>query len=111
MAKISRASGIRYYHFLQPNQYVKGSKPMGDEEKKIALQVLHQYRVPAMDGYRFLINEGKNLLQQDVQYYDLTQIFSDNPDILYVDDCCHLNRQGYDLVAEYITDVIGAENQ
>jgi hypothetical protein len=111
MAEISQANGIRYYHFLQPNQYVVGSKPMGDEEKKIALQVLHQYRVPAMDGYQFLIDAGKTLLQQDVPFYDLTQIFSDNTDILYVDDCCHLNQQGYDLVVEYITTVIGAEIQ
>lgn len=35
--RLSRANGIQYFHFLQPNQYVAGSKPMAAEEKAVAL--------------------------------------------------------------------------
>ncbi len=111
MANLSRANDIHYYHFLQPNQYLAGSKPMGPEEKKIALQPLHQYRIPATDGYPFLREAGEELNQQNVPYFDLTQVFADNPEILYIDDCCHLNQQGYDLIVDSIVDVIDAEDQ
>src|SRR5262249_36522140 len=33
--RLCQANGITYYHFLQPNQYVAGSKPMGSEERLV----------------------------------------------------------------------------
>jgi hypothetical protein len=37
MNALSDVAGIKYYHFLQPNQYVKDSKPMTEQERKIAI--------------------------------------------------------------------------
>src|SRR4029453_15388123 len=39
---LSRANGIRYYHFLQPNQYT-GQKPMGPEERARAYDESYPY--------------------------------------------------------------------
>ena len=36
MKHLCDAGGIRYAHFLQPNQYIEGSKPMTAAERKIA---------------------------------------------------------------------------
>ncbi len=41
MDKLCRANGIMYLHFLQPNQHLPGSKPIGPEEAKAALQGAH----------------------------------------------------------------------
>ena len=30
MHAVASAKGIRYFHFLQPNQYIEGTKPMSD---------------------------------------------------------------------------------
>ncbi len=43
MNGLCRARGTRYYHFLQPNQYVAGSKPILDAEKRIAIFEGHPY--------------------------------------------------------------------
>ena len=44
--------------------------------------------------------------QGDFRFFDLTQIYSNNNETLYVDDCCHLNQRGYELMAVAIADRI-----
>jgi len=104
---LAKANRFRYFHFLQPNQYVAGSKPMSAEEQEIAILENHPYRQEAIDGYPFLIGAGKNLSASGVPYYDLTQIFADNEEVLYFDACCHLNQAGYDYIIREIASVIG----
>lgn len=112
---LCRSQGIEYFHFLQPNQYVDGSKPMLADEKKIALSNRSMYGKAAGEGYPFLIQRGKWLRKKGVPFYDLTMMFSDNARQLYIDDCCHLNLYGYNLVVEEITGIIrkykAGENQ
>jgi hypothetical protein len=38
MARLAEANGARYLHFLQPNQYLEGSKPISDEEREIVIE-------------------------------------------------------------------------
>jgi hypothetical protein len=33
-------------------------------------------------------------------------IFKDNSDVLYSDNCCHLNKKGYDIIANEICNII-----
>ena len=98
--------GIKYFHFLQPNQYVAESKPMSEKEKKIALMEAHPYRRDALNGYPYLIAAGKHLKAKGAPYTDLTMMFVNNKDILYRDACCHLNQQGYDLVIDEMVKTI-----
>src|SRR5207342_387933 len=51
MKALCDAVGARYYHFLQPNQYVEGSKPMGEEERKRVLNEKSPYRNGVVNGY------------------------------------------------------------
>ncbi len=97
---------IEYYHFLQPNQYVTGSKPMSDVEKSIAFSDRSLYGKAAAEGYPYLIEQGKALQTQGVPYHDLTMLFSQTRKDLYIDDCCHLNMPGYTLVAQEIFNTI-----
>ena len=99
MAGICDARGIPYFHFLQPNQYVAGSKPMGEAERKVAFDPRHPYRRPVERGYPLLIEAGKGLAATGVRFHDLTRIFERIEEPLYFDGCCHVNARGSQILA------------
>lgn len=109
MHGIAKAEGLRYFHFLQPNQYLAGSKPFTAEEQAIALESTHPYRPAALAGYPHLIRAGQSLRHDGVSFFDLTMVFRENDDVLYADACCHLNTRGYSLIAEAIAECIRGE--
>lgn len=111
MDRICRANGIEYHHFLQPNQYFPGSKPMSPAERQIALKRKHPYRMPVEQGYPRLIEAGGRLRNEQINFHNLVMIFQDNDEILYSDDACHLNDRGYRLVAEEIARLIEEEGK
>jgi len=106
MRNLCAANRITYFHFLQPNQYVPGSKTMSDEEKRAALSDRQPMRLSVVAGYPLLQEAGRELKEAAVQYHDLTQVFSRHPEPLYEDDCCHPNRQGYEIVAQAIGKIV-----
>jgi len=106
MAQLCKANNIDYFHFLQPNQYVIGSKPMTPEEIKIAWIDGHAYKKGVEQGYPKLVERGEWLLNKKVDFHDLTMIFSNNAEVLYYDMCCHLNEKGYNLIIDKIVNVI-----
>jgi hypothetical protein len=96
---VCRAHGIRYFHFLQPNQYDPGSKPMSAAERQLAWLPLSVYRVGIEVGYPLLERRFPELEANGVRFGDLRQILRDHPEPLYVDPCCHLNAAGYAIMA------------
>ena len=98
LAGLAKRHGAEYYHFLQPNQHVPGSKPLTDRELAKAFK---------LDGraeniravYPLLAEYGRHLREQGVEFFDLSQIYADNRQTLYRDRCCHLNRRGNKLLA------------
>jgi len=103
----ARAYGFRYFHFLQPNQYVADSKPMGPEERAIALPPTYAYRKSATPGYPRLIAAGKQLSALGVPFRDLTMLFREVEEPVYSDGCCHFNARGNELIAQEVARVIG----
>ena len=100
MASSCRANGIRYFHFLQPNQYVEGSKPMGKVERRTAIAP-GRYGELAGHGYPMLIEAGRVLAREGVPFSDLTRVYESEERAVYVDTCCHFNELGYKiLIAE-----------
>jgi len=106
LSRLCAANGIDYYHFLQPNQYLKDSKPMGPAEAKLALRSDHPYGKVARVGYSLLVQGGNDLLQAGVRYTDLTRIFEHENEPMYKDSCCHFNDQGYQRIAEALAAAI-----
>jgi hypothetical protein len=106
MKVLCDANGIKYYHFLQPNQYVEGSKPITGAEKKQALNDRSPYKPGVVKGYPVLTEVGNELKAAGVNFTDLTMIFSEHPEALYSDDCCHTSRAGTDIVAKRIYETI-----
>jgi len=106
MDQLARANNMQYYHFLQPNQYVKGSKVLSDEEKRSAYSEKANISQSALIGYPILINQGQKLLQQNIKFFDATMVFAKEKETVYIDICCHYNESGKELLAAYMMDKI-----
>ena len=106
MKALCEANGAKYYHFLQANQYVAGSKPMKDEERRQAINEASPYRDGVRKGYPLLAKAGESLLAAGVTFTDLTMIYADHSETLYQDDCCHTNAEGSNIVAQRIYEII-----
>ena len=109
MHALCRENDIRYFHFLQPNQYVEGSKPMSEEEQRVAVREDHPYRTGVIYGYPLLQQAGVELRSQGVEFADLTQIFSTISEQIYIDDCCHFVEHGNAIMAREIARAIAGE--
>lgn len=106
--ELTRGSGIAYYHFLQPNQYVPRSKPFGREEARTAT-VNAAYRRAVEPAFPRLREAGRALAAKGVRFHDLTMAFENHPEPLYVDLCCHFNQRGNIIVADRIFEVIARD--
>jgi hypothetical protein len=107
MAQLCAGFGIRYVHFLQPNQYLPGSKTLTDEERAAAYDpdVAETQRVER--AYPLLSARGRELRAQGVSFIDLTMLFRGERRSVYGDTCCHLNRLGNELMAAAIAGAVG----
>jgi hypothetical protein len=106
MHQLATANGSLYVHFLQPNQYVVGAKRMTATERAIALLPGTSYELSVREGYPLLIEAGQQLRAHGVAFTDLTQVFRDVTEPLYIDNCCHFDRRGNRLVAHAIAAAI-----
>jgi len=103
---ICRGNGTIYLHILQPNQYLPGSKPMGAEERRLAIIEGQKYGQAIAKGYPLLIGEGKQLREHGLRFYDLTMLFADVVEPIYVDPFCHYNAAGNELLSRAIAKII-----
>ena len=97
--RLAEGAGADYYHFLQPNQYVPGSKPLSPWERANAYEPDGHIGSSMAKGYPLLTGFNQDLQRQGVNYFDLTGIFVDHSETLYLDSCCHLNDRGNELLA------------
>ena len=98
LAEAAGLNGAEYYHFLQPSQYIPGAKPLSDRELSRHYQP-EVWGKSYRRGYPLLVQWGKKLERQSVNFFDLTGIFRERYETLYVDKCCHLNDRGNQLLA------------
>ncbi len=106
MWHLTQGADIAFFHFLQPNQYVPESKPIHPDEQFI-MDDLPQTGEPGIRhavemGFPFLQAAGNDLRREGIRFHDLTKIFADQTDALYVDPCCHFNEEGNALLGQKI---------
>ena len=58
MAHLCAANGIRYFHFLQPNQYLPNTKSMGEAERQVAYRQDQPYQAGVVSGYPLQIGRA-----------------------------------------------------
>jgi len=97
---IRKRTGKPVFFFLQPNQYLKDSKPFTEEEKQVAVD---PSLVERNNEMMILLKEGvQDLRRSRVPIFDLTAIFSDTIETVYKDNCCHVNDLGNQIMADAI---------
>lgn len=96
---LADAHGFRYLHFLQPNQYVPGSKPLSALERERFYHPGSAHERHARRGYPELRAAGARLGEH---FHDLSTVFEDVAETVYEDPCCHLNAHGNRLLARAV---------
>ncbi len=99
MRALAEAKGTRFFHFLQPNQHVPGSKPMDADERAVAIDGGEAFAPHAARGYRFLRERGAELAARGVHFHDLTQLFIETTEPIYIDNIGHLGNLGNEMMA------------
>ncbi len=101
IAEQAHAMGTLSVHFLQPNQYVRGSKAFTEEEQRIAIENgPFCYRDAVERGYPLLQDRVERLAKKGIPAFDLTPLFRGEARTVYADKCCHFNQLGWDLIAD-----------
>jgi hypothetical protein len=106
----SRLAGI--YHkpavfFLQPNQYLRDSKPLSLEERTNAFDPT---MADATNNSLCLAQAAvTDISSEGVKIYDLTGVFAGIQETLYTDPCCHFNRRGNEIVAKTMIGIIAQQ--
>lgn len=103
---LCRDRGVAFLQALQPNQYVPGSKPFTDEEREQALGRDHTYGRSVPGGYAHLRHAGAELAAEGIAFLDLSLIYADVTETIYVDNCCHVNELGNRLMAAPIAEAL-----
>ena len=104
MASLEAVGAFDYFHFLQPNQYLTGSKVLTEEELVTAYEEGPlDYKTAVMKSYPLLRTKGMELKDLNVDFTDLSMLFKDEPRTVYQDKCCHFNQLGNELIADRIT--------
>lgn len=107
MRDLLAARNVPYVHVLQPNQYFT-SRTFSEEEARVAINPASPFKRGAEQGYPALVSgPGAALLKaQGVRFLDATTLFDREPAPVYIDDCCHYTRRGYELLAHFIADAL-----
>lgn len=95
--------------FLQPNQYVDGSKPFSQEERTCCLRSEPEM---ASGWERTFANVSSNYARMEghiarlraggVAAFSLSRIYQDVAATIYIDNCCHVNLDGNRIMARAI---------
>jgi hypothetical protein len=97
------------FFFLQPNQYTKNAKIFSAEEKSSAIGN-NDFSDRVKRHYPGLISRFRSLESENFPAWTLTNVFEHESDSIYIDDCCHINERGNQLVASDIADKIIVHN-
>jgi hypothetical protein len=94
--------GVQYFHFLQPNQYYTVRR-FSAEEARIAISSDSPFKTSVERGYPALTGgSAAGALKGQVQFFDATHAFDNEPAAMYMDNCCHYTLAGNYRLADVI---------
>lgn len=101
-ANLAKLEGVRALFFLQPNQYIEGSKPIGKEEAKIAwVDAASRFRM-TKKAYAHLESAVGAMAKEGLEVFSLVQAFQREKRQVYIDGCCHINNLGNEILIDYM---------
>ena len=104
MQQMLAARGARYVHVLQPNQYFT-TRPFAPGEAAVAIAADSPFKPGVEQGYPVLeqvVSSGE-LARAGVTVVDGVHLFDRERAPVYIDNCCHYTRRGYEILADAIT--------
>jgi hypothetical protein len=104
-ASILEQEKIPGFFFLQPVAYLGGSKTLTNEEKLFfsltkSKFFLNKEPISGIEHVR------ESVRKKELDLIDLTQIFKNESETVYTDECCHLNEKGYQILTNEIIKVL-----
>jgi hypothetical protein len=103
MQQMLAARGARYVHVLQPNQYFT-TRPFAAGEAAVARLDASPFKPGAERGYPALERAAGSgeLTKAGVRFVDGVHLFDAERTPVYIDNCCHYTRRGYEILADAI---------
>ena len=110
MQQLLSPRGARYVHVLQPNQYFT-TRPFAPGEAEVALVAGSPFKPGAEQGYPALeraVTSGA-FGEAGMTFVNGIHLFDAERTPVYIDNCCHYTRRGYEILADAIADAAGRE--
>jgi hypothetical protein len=103
MQQLLASRGARYVHVLQPNQYFT-ARPFAPGEAEVARLDASPFKPGAEHGYPALERAAASgeLTKAGVRFVDGVHLFDSERAPVYIDNCCHYTRRGYEILADAI---------
>ncbi|EGK85673.1 hypothetical protein D0A34_20755 [Microcoleus vaginatus PCC 9802] len=106
MNQILSSRKIKYFHFIQPNQYYPTKRAFTAKEKEIALNKESPYIEGVKKGYPVLLSKVDDLQKAGVNVFSAVNILDNTKETVYKDACCHYNSVGEEVLANYVSSSI-----
>jgi len=106
MNQILSSRKIKYFHFIQPNQYYPTKRAFTAREKEIAIDQKSPYIEGVKKGYPMLLSKVDDLQKARVNVFNAVNILDNTKETVYKDACCHYNSVGEEVLANYVSSSI-----
>ena len=106
MNQILSSKKIKYFHFIQPNQYYPTKRVFTAKEKEIAISKDSPYIEGVTKGYPVLLSKVDDLQKAGVNVFSAVNILDNTKETVYKDACCHYNSVGEEVLANYVSSSI-----
>lgn len=106
MNQILSSRKIKYFHFIQPNQYYPTKRAFTAKENEIAIDKKSPYIEGVKKGYPVLLSKVDDLQKTGVNVFSAVNILDNTKETVYKDACCHYNSVGEDVLANYVSSSI-----
>jgi len=103
MNQILSSRKIKYFHFIQPNQYYPTKRAFTAKEKEIAIDNKSPYIEGVKKGYPVLLSKVDDLQKARVNVFNAVNILDNTKETVYKDACCHYNSVGEEVLANYVS--------
>lgn len=98
---LARGEDFLYLHCLQPTAHLP-AKPLSPSEQEFVSTSSERQSFLIHQGYPLLRSAGQRLAADGENFIDVTDVFADVAETVYLDPC-HLNQHGNELLADRIS--------
>ncbi|MEG4531409.1 hypothetical protein [Microcoleus sp. D2_18a_D3] len=106
MNQILSSRKIKYFHFVQPNQYYPTKRAFTAKENEIAIDQKSPYIEGVKKGYPVLLSKVDDLQKAGVNIFSAVNILDNTKETVYKDACCHYNSVGEEVLANFVSSSI-----